>query len=115
MLARTQRRIAAIAVASLLVGATLYFTGVVGCSLPKTKISSRKLYDGPTTLPAGSEDWPRWRGPRGDQITREPLPAAWPAGGPKQLWAADVGLGYSSPVAAAGRVCLFSMNERKET
>jgi outer membrane protein assembly factor BamB len=31
------------------------------------------------------------------------------------LWAADVGLGYSSPIAAAGRVYLFSMNERKET
>ncbi|HEY7120449.1 MAG TPA: PQQ-binding-like beta-propeller repeat protein [Tepidisphaeraceae bacterium] len=97
------------------VGSVLYFTGVLGCSLPRTHIAQRKLYEGPTTIGSPVEDWPRWRGPREDQISRERLPDQWPAGGPKQLWAADVGLGYSSPIAAAGRVYLFSMNDRKET
>ena len=37
----------------------------------KTQIAQRKVYEGaPTTASATStvEDWPRWRGPRGDQI-----------------------------------------------
>ena len=109
-----KRGIAAVAVVVLVIGATLYFTGVIGC-VPKTKIAQRKLYDGPATLGSATEDWPRWRGPRGDGITREAIPDQWPAGGPKQLWAADVGLGYSSPVAAAGRIYLFSMSDRTDT
>lgn len=105
-----------LSVTSLLIAviAALYFSGVIGCSLPKTKVAVRKAYDGPATLAASAEDWPKWRGPRGDGISREPLPDALPAGGLKQLWAADVGLGFSSPIAAGGRVYLFSMNEEKE-
>jgi outer membrane protein assembly factor BamB len=97
------------------VGATVYMTGMLGCSLPKTHIAQRKLYEGPATRTAAVEDWPAWRGPRGDLISRETLPDRLPEGGPRQLWAADVGLGYSSPIAAAGRVYLFSMNGGKET
>jgi outer membrane protein assembly factor BamB len=44
-----------------------------------------------------------------------PTSAAQTCGGPPRLWAADVGIGYSSPVAAAGRVYLFTLAERKET
>jgi outer membrane protein assembly factor BamB len=88
---------------------------LVGC-LPKTQIAQRKLYEGPpTTMGSPAEDWPRWRGPRGDQISHEVLSDQWPAGGPRTLWAADVGIGYSSPVIAGGRVYLFSMNGERET
>jgi outer membrane protein assembly factor BamB len=97
------------------VGIVIYLTGVLGCSLPKTHIAQRKLYGGSTTQTTAVEDWPAWRGPRGDLISREPLPDRLPEGGPRQLWAADVGLGYSSPIAAGGRVYLFSMNGGKET
>jgi outer membrane protein assembly factor BamB len=97
------------------VGVTLYLTSTLGCSLPKTHIGQRKVYDGPATQRAAVEDWPAWRGPRGDLISHEALPDRLPEGGPRQLWAADVGLGYSSPIAAAGRVYLFSMNGGKET
>jgi outer membrane protein assembly factor BamB len=96
------------------IGVVLYLTGALGCSLPKTHIAQRKLYDGPATQTTAVEDWPGWRGPRGDLISRELLPDHFPDGGPRQLWAADVGLGYSSPIAAAGRVYLFSMNGGKE-
>src|SRR5437763_16987577 len=75
-----------------------------------TKVAERMTSDGSAaaTRPA-AEDWPQWRGPRGDGVSREMIADAMPAGGPKMLWAADVGLGYSSPVAAGGRVFLFTL------
>jgi outer membrane protein assembly factor BamB len=64
---------------------------------------------------ARGEDWPRWRGPRGDGISSEPgLLDAWPQTF-RPLWSAEVGQGYSSPVAQAGRVYLFSLIDRKDT
>jgi outer membrane protein assembly factor BamB len=57
---------------------------------------------------ASGEEWPRWRGPRGDGISREPPIARWPAGGPRRVWSAPVGAGFASPVAAGGRVYLFA-------
>src|SRR4051794_16474406 len=63
---------------------------LVGC-LPKTQIALRQAYQGPpTTMGSPVEDWPKWRGSRGDQISREVLADQWPAGGPRTLWAADV-------------------------
>lgn len=84
----------------------------------KTRIAERLVYNGPaagTGALIAVEDWPRWRGPRGDGISREAAPDAWPAGGPKRLWAADVGVGYSSPVAAGGKIYLFTLNNGKES
>ena len=61
------------------------------------------------------EDWPRWRGPRGDGISTETgLLQSWPQSF-RPMWTADVGQGYSSPVAQAGRVYLFSLIDRKDT
>jgi hypothetical protein len=94
----------------------LYRSGVIGkWAVPQTRIASRLAYTGATTLASAAEDWPKWRGPRGDLVSREPAPDALPADGLKPLWSADVGLGYSSPIAARGRVYLFSMNDGKES
>ncbi|HEX8914950.1 MAG TPA: hypothetical protein VF796_21535, partial [Humisphaera sp.] len=60
------------------------------------------------------EDWPRWRGPRGDGISREAAGDAWPEAGLKRLWAWKVGIGYASPVAVGGRVYLFSLKDGKD-
>jgi len=58
---------------------------------------------------ARADDWPRWRGPGGDGISREQdLAEKWPDAGPRVLWTAKVGAGYSSPVAVDGVVYLFS-------
>lgn len=67
-----------------------------------------------STLAARAEDWPKWLGPRGDGITREAgLLNQWPESGPKVLWTAqNVGIGYSSPVAVAGRLYLFTLDDQ---
>jgi hypothetical protein len=58
---------------------------------------------------AAAEDWPKWLGPRGDNISKQELSEKWPADGPKRVWSADVGEGYASPVARGGKVYLFAM------
>ena len=67
-------------------------------------------------LPAPAEEWPQWRGPRHDGIVRDAKVAeAWPEGGPKKLWEAEVGVGFSSPVAVDGKVFLFMIEGGKDT
>src|SRR5687767_3601953 len=84
-----------------------------------TRIAVRKKADpaaAATLAMAPAEDWPRWRGPRTDGISRETdLARSWPQGGPARVWEADVGMGYSSPVGVAGKVYLFSLDNRRET
>ena len=50
-------------------------------------------------------DWPQWRGPARDGISRETgLLSSWPKEGPRQLWALNgLGEGYSGVSVAAGR------------
>lgn len=56
---------------------------------------------------AFADDWPQWRGPRRDGVWREQgVMEKFPAGGPKVLWRADVGPGFSGPAVAEGRVYL---------
>src|SRR5687767_2178712 len=47
----------------------------------------------------GSGDWPQWRGPNRDGVSAETgLLRQWPEGGPKVLWTAATGEGFSSVV-----------------
>jgi outer membrane protein assembly factor BamB len=49
-------------------------------------------------------DWPNYRGPNHDGISKETgWTTAWPANGPKVLWKAKVGMGFSGVVVANGR------------
>ena len=48
-----------------------------------------------------ANDWPQWRGPNRNGISSETI--TWPAAGPKQLWKAAVGVGYSSVSVSQGR------------
>jgi outer membrane protein assembly factor BamB len=55
--------------------------------------------------PAPCDDWPGWRGERRDGVWRETgILRKFPAGGPKAVWRAEVGPGYSGPAVAGGRV-----------
>jgi outer membrane protein assembly factor BamB len=54
---------------------------------------------------ARAEDWPRWRGPRLDGISRETgLLKEWPKEGLRQLWKAPLSGGFSSVAVADGFV-----------
>jgi outer membrane protein assembly factor BamB len=54
--------------------------------------------------PASALDWPRWRGPDLNGISKETgWSTAWPADGPKVLWRSKVGIGFSSFAVVKGR------------
>lgn len=66
-------------------------------------------------LTAGAEDWPRWRGPNLNGISSEKgWTTQWPANGPKTLWKASVGTGFSSMAVAQGRLYTMGYGEEKD-
>ena len=63
--------------------------------------------------PTFAEDWPHWRGPRGDGTWHGPkLPEKWPAGGLKPKWKVPIGGGYSGVTVVGQHV--FVMDRQKE-
>ena len=66
-----------------------------------------------STSPAA--DWPQWRGPNRDGISSETVSAAWPAEGPKVLWRAAVGTGFSSISVSHGRVYTMGNTNNEDT
>jgi outer membrane protein assembly factor BamB len=65
-----------------------------------------------TERPGQAEDWPRWRGPQLDGISRETgLLTIWPKDGPRQLWKVPLGGGFSAVAVAQGR--LFTQTKEK--
>jgi outer membrane protein assembly factor BamB len=56
----------------------------------------------PTTR---ADDWPQWLGPQRDGVWRESgILKAFPKEGPKIRWRYPVGMGYSGPAVAGGKV-----------
>src|SRR4051812_33443314 len=54
---------------------------------------------------AFGEDWPQWRGPERNGISKESgWLESWPQQGPAIAWKANVGLGFTSFVVSRGRV-----------
>ena len=71
------------------------------------------LVSSPAAL-APAEDWPRWRGPRGDGTWNAPqVPEKWPEEGPPVVWQAPIGPGYSGISVANGRV--YTMDRLKDS
>ena len=65
---------------------------------------------------SNAADWPQWRGPDQNGISKETgWSAKWPAEGPKQLWKAQVGVGYSSFAVSNGRVVTTGNEKDVET
>ena len=58
---------------------------------------------------SSAADWPQWRGPNRDGISRETgLLKEWPQAGPKMLWkATDMGSGYATPSVVGERLYLL--------
>src|SRR6266850_6067597 len=65
-----------------------------------------------TLLPARlqADDWPQWRGPQRDGVSKETgLLKQWPKDGPKLQWKlADIGSGYSTPAVVGDRLYLLA-------
>jgi outer membrane protein assembly factor BamB len=60
---------------------------------------------------ARAADWPQFRGPNRDGISRETgILKSWPEDGPRVLWKAPVGEGFSGITVAGGR--LYTMEGR---
>jgi outer membrane protein assembly factor BamB len=54
-------------------------------------------------------DWPQWRGPQRDGISRE---TAWSSTGkPEPVWSRELGLGYSAVSVAGGRLYTMGYDE----
>jgi outer membrane protein assembly factor BamB len=65
------------------------------------------------TAPAA--DWPQWRGLGRDGKSSEKVGAVWPAQGPKVLWRASVGTGFSSISVSRGRVYTMGNTNNEDT
>jgi outer membrane protein assembly factor BamB len=61
-------------------------------------------------------DWPQWRGPNRDGVSKETgLLKQWPQGGPPLAWkATGAGTGYSSMAIANGRIFTMGLRGDKE-
>src|SRR5262245_45247588 len=70
-----------------------------------------------SSMPALADDWPQWRGPQRNGISKETgLLQQWPRGGPKLLWERkDIGNGYSTPSVVGGRLYLMSNRGDEES
>jgi len=60
-------------------------------------------------------DWPQWRGPDRNGISTEKISAVWPADGPRVLWRASVGTGFSSLSVSQGRVYTMGNTSNQDT
>ena len=59
-------------------------------------------------------DWPQWRGANRDAVSLEKgLVDEWPEGGPRVVWRAKIGSGYSSVSVSEGR--LYTLWDEKGT
>ncbi len=62
---------------------------------------------------AAADDWPQFRGPNRDGVSRETgLLSPWPENGPPELWRVKLGAGFAGVAAVNGR--LYTMDARGE-
>lgn len=68
------------------------------------------------TLTSRAADWPSWRGPDRNGISRETdWSSDWGAAGPAKLWTAGVGVGFSTVAVSAGRVFTAGWADGRDT
>src|SRR6516165_6722459 len=83
------------------------FVGITRCRMKPRLLLATLL-----TLPLMAADWPQWRGPNRDGVSKETgLLKEWPKDGPKLLWTyKKAGAGYSCPAIVGDR--LYTMGAR---
>ncbi|UCE48667.1 MAG: PQQ-binding-like beta-propeller repeat protein, partial [Phycisphaerales bacterium] len=64
---------------------------------------------------AGAADWPNYRGPDHNGITKETdWKTNWADSGPKVLWKKSIGIGFSSMAVVGGKVYAMGNQGKKE-
>ncbi len=65
---------------------------------------------------AAAGEWPQWRGPNRDDISKETgLLKKWPASGPKRTWVSEeAGLGYSGFAVSGGKIYTMGLFDAEE-
>ena len=65
---------------------------------------------------SNADDWPQWRGPNRDNVSRETgLLTEWPEGGPPLVWkATGLGEGIASVAVADGKVFTLGYHDEQE-
>jgi outer membrane protein assembly factor BamB len=63
-------------------------------------------YAPPNTVPSGPSDWPQWRGPERNGLSKDTgLIKQWPSSGPRQIWSiSGLGDGYGSLAVKGDRI-----------
>jgi outer membrane protein assembly factor BamB len=64
---------------------------------------------------ASASDWPQWRGPARNGSSPEQINTNWPAAGPKTLWRASVGTGFSGVSISAARAFTLGNTTNQDT
>jgi outer membrane protein assembly factor BamB len=86
-----------VAVVGLALTLVMSAVGVAGLTEPPAQSA--------TASRAPAPEWPGWGGPRRNFTTDSTgLASSWPEGGPKQLWARDLGRGHSSILVDGDRL-----------
>src|SRR6188508_3751606 len=85
-------------------------------NLPKFLVAAASISLGYATAAPANFDWPQWRGPNRDDVSKETgLLKSWPQGGPKKLWSYEnAGNGYSGPAIAGGKLFTLGTRENAE-
>lgn len=93
-----------------------------GPAAKPTAVASRQTAsESPTRGTAGPASgapyWPRFQGPKGDNLSADTgLVKQWPRGGPKLLWTAEgLGHGFASVTLAGGRIYTAGNKDGKTT
>lgn len=67
------------------------------------------------SAPQVGEEWPQWRGPRGDGTWVGPAwPERWPEQGPRVVWKQTIGGGYAGLTTAQGRLYVMDYHPDAE-
>ena len=67
----------------------------------------------PAAVLGQAEDWPRWRGPRGDGSWHAPkLPDSWPANALPTVWKQAIGGGYAGVIVADGLALVMDRRQQ---
>jgi outer membrane protein assembly factor BamB len=84
---------------------------------PVTPVAPVAPAAAPLAVPTdGSADWPGFRGPDGDNVSKEKVKLSrdWGKSPPVEVWSVnDLGEGYAAPAIAAGRVFLLDYDQEK--